>query len=167
MKGIAFLPLRPGLFTIVDADCPAWILEQKWSVQIKSEGHCYAYRTHRTLHRGNKQHQALHHAILDVEPNAGEVDHINGDALDNRRENLRFCKHAENGRNLKKWRSVTSSRYKGVSKRGLRWRAYIVLQGKQKHLGCFIHELDAAKAYDTKAKELFGKFARLNFTSRS
>jgi CTP:phosphocholine cytidylyltransferase-like protein len=62
---------------------------------------------------------------------------------------------------------VPTSLYKGVHKKSEKrnWTAQIGLNGKIFHLGSFIREIDAAKAYDRKAKELFGKFARLNFTN--
>lgn len=156
-----YLPLRAGVFAKVDLDCPAWILSQKWSACAKKkDGKLYAYRTI----PGTKTHQMLHHVILGVQKMAGEVDHQNGDSLDNRRDNLRWCKHADNAKNLKKWSSPTSSAYKGVSlhKQTGKWRAYITLGAKQKSLGCFDNEIEAARAYDTAAKDLFGEFARLN-----
>lgn len=59
----------------------------------------------------------------------------------------------------------TSSKFKGVCwhKRDNGWRAYIRKDGKQLYLGLFTSEAEAACAYDVKAKELFGEFARLNF----
>lgn len=156
-----YLPLKPGLYAVVDVDCPEWILKQKWSANEKTPGRPYAYRSY----TGEKKtHQMLHHVILDKAPGTGEVDHINGNTLDNRRANLRWCMHPENGRNLQKWKSITSSKYKGVSfhKQSGRWRAYIVLGGIQRDLGRFVVEQDAARAYNNEAKKLFGDYARLN-----
>jgi hypothetical protein len=58
-----------------------------------------------------------------------------------------------------------SSQYKGVywSAECSKWRAQLRINGKKLHLGAFINELDAAKSYDNKARELFGEFASLNF----
>ena len=78
--------------------------------------------------------------------------------------NLRETTHAQNQRN-KKARETGTSRYKGVTLRKsyTKWRATIILNKKYIHIGYFINEIDAAKAYDEKAKELFGEFAWLNF----
>lgn len=91
------------------------------------------------------------------------IDHINGNGLDNRRSNLRFCTHAQNCANKNK-KSGTSSKYKGVFwyKRDSKWRSFIQKEGKKYFLGNFEKEVDAAIAYNLKAKELFGDFAKLN-----
>ena len=70
------------------------------------------------------------------------VDHINHNTLDNRKENLRIVTPRDNSRNLKK---ESSSKYIGVSwnKREQKWRAYIYIDGKQKHLGYYIDEDEA------------------------
>lgn len=89
------------------------------------------------------------------------VDHINGNKLDNRKSNLRICTDAENARNSSK----KSGNFKGVQWRSdkHKFRARIMDNGKEIFIGYFTNEIEAAKAYDTKAKELFGEFARLNF----
>ena len=93
------------------------------------------------------------------------VDHINGDGLDNRRANLRIVTIAENNYNKRKSLNVRSSQYKGVSidKRNKKWRAIIYYKYRKISLGSYENEIDAAKAYDEAAKELFGEFAKLNF----
>jgi hypothetical protein len=94
------------------------------------------------------------------------VDHINGNGLDNRDENLRLATNSQNQMNSRK-RSGTSSRYKGVSLQRKRWRAQIKLDGKLIYLGMFDTEEQAAMAYDYAAIELFGEFSRINFPHES
>ena len=94
-----------------------------------------------------------------------EVDHINGDKTDNRRENLRLATNAQNCANQGKPKGTYSSEYKGVhwNKQNKKWRARIMVDGKLIHLGYFTDEMDAASAYDEAAMEYFGEFAKLNF----
>jgi hypothetical protein len=97
-------------------------------------------------------------------PEGMEVDHQDGDGLNNRRSNLRICTHQNNSRNMRRHRD-SASRFKGVSwwKTRQIWRAYIVVDNKQKGLGYYNNDTDAARAYDAAAKKLFGEFANLNF----
>lgn len=91
------------------------------------------------------------------------VDHINGDPFDNRIENLREATASENGGNRRKINDSLTSKYKGVSlnKTG-KWRAQIVLNYRKLYLGLFDTQIEAAKAYNKAALELFGEFAKVN-----
>lgn len=92
-----------------------------------------------------------------------EVDHLNGDGLDNRRTNLRIVSHALNLANQRP-QSGRSSRFKGVSwdrEKG-RWHAYIKVGGRRRHLGYFHDERIAATAYNAAAIEAWGEHARPN-----
>ena len=80
-----------------------------------------------------------------------EVDHINGDGLDNRRENLRVCNRLVNMKNKKRYSSNTSG-YVGVnwSKKTKKWEASVQVDGRRVHLGSFIsseHANEVRKAY--------------------
>lgn len=94
----------------------------------------------------------------------GEIDHKNGDGLDNRRENLRVCSRLENNRNQRKSKRPLTSKYKGVSwdKKSKKWLAHISIMNKCKYLGVFSDEWEAALAYNKAAEEKFGEFACLN-----
>lgn len=94
------------------------------------------------------------------------VDHINWDGLDNRKANLRIATHRQNLMNVGK-KNKGASKFKGVSWRGdtngkKRWRATITVNYRQRYLGLFENERDAAIAYNNAAKELYGEFAYLN-----
>jgi hypothetical protein len=107
----------------------------------------------------------IHRIVLDA-PAGMDVDHINGDPLDNRKENLRICTRSENCRN-RKTRTTSKSEFKGVYARpNNRYYAYIGdPDRKSRHisLGTYGTPEEAARAYDKKAKELHGNFALLNF----
>lgn len=92
------------------------------------------------------------------------VDHISGDYLDNRKSNLRICTQRQNVFNQRKRTAKTSSQYKGVSldKRSGKYVAYISRDRKRYQIGLFVNEIAAAIAYNTKANQLFGEYARLN-----
>lgn len=103
----------------------------------------------------------LHRFIMGAEKGQF-VDHINHDALDNRRDNLRICTTQQNNFNTRKADGQTSI-YKGVFKReNGRWRACVRINGKLINIGTFDNEEVAAAAYNWKARELFGEFALLN-----
>jgi hypothetical protein len=106
----------------------------------------------------------LHRAIMRA-PKRKFVDHRNNDGLDNRRANLRLATRSQNMMNRAKTKSKTSSKYLGVSfdKGCNRWRAAIRVHYKQRHLGSFKNEVDAARVYDSAAKKYHKEFARLNF----
>tara|TARA_R100000152_G_C6636325_1_gene82350 strand:- start:6 stop:569 length:564 start_codon:yes stop_codon:yes gene_type:complete len=110
----------------------------------------------------------MHKFIMNA-PKGMCVDHINHDGLDNRRENLRICTYSQNSQN-KRRRVDSKSGYKGVHqisekyKLKKRFMAYLRPKGQKRiRLGHYLTAEEAAKAYDKKAKELFGEFAELNF----
>lgn len=92
------------------------------------------------------------------------VHHVNGNSLDNRRENLRVCTKTENNRAFRRKTPGATSCYRGVcwDQRRKKWKAYIETGGKLRNLGRFDTELDAARTYNEVAKILFGDFAHLN-----
>lgn len=105
----------------------------------------------------------MHRAILNV-PKGYKTDHRNHNGLDNRKQNLRIATNSENQQN-QKIRKNGTSQYKGVSwnSKHKLWYAQIKLNNKVKWLGDYKNEIEAAKAYDEAAKELFGEFALTNF----
>lgn len=92
----------------------------------------------------------------------GMIDHANGNRTDNRIENLREATMRQNARNTRSYGK--GSQFRGVSVDGLRW--YVKCtddKGKNRYVGKFDDEVEAARAYDAAALRWHGDFARLNF----
>lgn len=106
--------------------------------------------------------------IFIMKPHARfDVDHLNGNGLDNRRENLRVASRSQNNQNQINYRENKTSKYKGVSwdARRKKWFGKITDHRKQIFLGYFSSEIEAAFAYDHAARKIFGEFAACNLTS--
>ena len=156
--------LTRGLVALVDDQDYERVSAFTWHANEKSKGAVYAARKqwHGDTHK--YENIAMHRFILGVVGNYLEIDHINGNRLDNRRANLRPCTHKNNMANR---RTNKDRAYKGVInvKRlsGKPWRAYITEHGKFVSLGYFASPQEAARAYDAAARRIFGAFAALNF----
>jgi len=102
----------------------------------------------------------MHRLILNAPPTS-HIDHINGDPLDNRRSNLRFCNRSENICNRKLNKNNTTG-CKGVYRRKKGWSVTIQKANIQIHIGHYTTKHDAMIAYDAAAVALHKQFARLN-----
>lgn len=150
------IELTQGKFAIIDDEDFDLISQFKWQYQ-RCKNCEYAIASKNI--DGKRLRYKMHRVIMDVDNSKAYVDHINGNGLDNRKENLRVCNHNENCYNRR-----VKNGYKGVSKSGEKFRARIKHKNKEYHLGYYETEIEAAKTYDKKAKELFGIFAKLNFS---
>jgi hypothetical protein len=144
--------LTKGFVTLVDnEDYERWG-KLKWYVQ-RNQHTYYAAR------KNADGHTFLHKKILGI---AGDVDHKNGVGLDNRRENLRLSDHSKNGANC--LHGDNSSGFKGViaipRNKTNPWKAEIRHRGRRFHLGYFPTAEAARDAYQAKALEIYGEFAR-------
>jgi len=153
------IPLTQGKVAIVDEADFGYLSQFKWCA---SKGKTTYYAMRSLVHNGKNTTIYMHRAIMNP-PFDLQVDHRNMDGLDNRRANLRICTNSQNHMNAKK-RGGHSSSYKGVSWRKARrkWRARIMVNKTEEVLGSFDDEREAANAYNARAKELFGEFAKLN-----
>ena len=156
------IPLTRGKFALVDDEDYEWLNQWKWFYHNQG----YAVRNQWNPVTKKSTKISMHREIM--KPSKGMiVHHINHNGLDNQRCNLRVCTAAWHNQNSRPSKH-NSSKYKGVSwdKRRKKWKAYITHKGKRINLGCYIDEEDAARAYDKKAIELYGKNARTNFPRR-
>ncbi len=147
------IPLTQGRFALVDDEDFDRINQFKWNLYDNGK-FTYAVTNHSL-----RMHRVVMHA-----PKDKEVDHRNHNGLDNQKHNLRVCTKNENQHN-RRLNANNASGYKGVCwhKRINKWQSYIRFQSKRIFLGYFADKVEAAKAYDKKAEELFGEFACLNF----
>lgn len=110
-----------------------------------------------------KRTKLLHSLLI---PDAKLIDHRDGDGLNNRRINLRAATHRQNSGNCKKIKRKTTSRYRGVHLHPCGKFASQIRNGSERiWLGLFVSEVEAAIAYDRAARNVFGVFARLNFSN--
>lgn len=151
------IDLTKGFSTIVDDDDYDHLIRYSWFAK-KNHKKYYAQR------RFGLKHFQMHDEIMPP-PKGFTVDHINCNSLDNRKCNLRYATQKQQCFNRGKT-DHTSSIYKGVSFHigKKKWTAQIKKDGKTICLGTFSNEVDAALAYDKKALELFGEYAKLNFS---
>jgi len=141
----------------VDDDTFEQIKHFKWRVQTRRRN---AYVTR----HAEKKTIRLHRYVTGA--SAGQqVDHIDGNGLNNCRSNLRLCDASNNLKNQRTRVTPKSSQFKGVSlnKKSGKYLAYISRQGRMVYLGVFATELEAAHAYDAAALAEYGEFARPNF----
>lgn len=150
------IPISGGKVALVDDSDYEYLSKFWWTVRNIC-GRSYAHR------RVSKSRLIYMHRVIMGLDHGGIVDHINGDGLDNRRGNLRIVTQRQNVINRRKTNGKTS-KYKGVHwfKTRNKWRASITSNYKEKHLGYFTNEIDAAMAYDAAAKRIFGEYARTN-----
>jgi hypothetical protein len=153
------IPLTQGKVALVDDEDYVWLSQWKWCAHLVGKK-WYAVHNH---YEGPIQHHWRMHRLIMKAGKGKQVDHINGDGLDNRKENLRFCTHTGNMRNAGP-HCDGSSGYKGVywHRKNSRWQAHITINGKQRYLGHFRVKEDAARCYNEAASKHYGEFAWLN-----
>ncbi len=158
MKLLDISPWSKGtIFTQVDDEDFDFLNQWKWCAHTTRHNRTYVDR--RDV-RSNKS-IFLHKEIMKP-PTGLVVDHIDGNPLNNQKQNLRVCTRSENIRNRVKKTAKSISRYKGVSIVKGKFQVTIHKDKKSIHLGRFEKEIDAAKAYNVGALKYHGEFACLN-----
>jgi len=157
-RGHALVPLSQDKFAIIDVEDAEEIGKYNWHLN----NHGYAVRKSSAVFA--KPAMITMHRVINNTLEGFDTDHIDGNRINNIKSNLRSATRSQNMQNANKIKTNTSG-YKGVGwhKSTKKWQAQIQVSGKQMHLGYFNSASEAAKAYDRKAVEFFGEFARINF----
>lgn len=148
--------IRASTRAIVDDEDYAELMKYKW--YLRKDG--YARRVEyvgKIAGKKAQKHFSMHRQILGVSKGESSIDHVNGNRLDNRKENLRFATPQQNSWNISE-NSRRKSGSRGVHKAGNGFQAMTKVNGKNKHLGYFSTEEKAAECYETYIKEKRGVF---------
>jgi len=134
------------------SDEDSMLAEHRWCSDTRTNGRVYAKRT---VTVSGKAHKIYLHRVVLCAGSGDIVDHINGNTLDNRRENLRIVSASKNQLNRGTQRNSKTG-VKGVSWHQARrkFRAELQFLGKKRHLGYFLSLQEAEEAYVKAAKEL-------------
>lgn len=146
---------------LIDDEDYFLVKDYTWCKSNKGEGYARS-RESRLKHPDYKQKQVtMHRLILGITEPKVQIDHVNGNKLDNRKDNLRICNCSQNQANISVHKRNKVG-YKGVRFKAGKYEVNI-WKDKSIYLGRYKTLEEAAKVYDKAAVELFGEFARLNF----
>lgn len=151
------IKLTQGKFAMVDDSDFLFLSRFKWQAWKDSQ----SWRVGRHGYVGGTRGPILMSRLIMGFPR-GEVDHKDGNPLNNTRSNLRNATRGQNQWNRGVQKRKKHSRFKGVSHSGYNWTAYISQFGVRTHLGSFPDEESAARTYNEEATKRFGERARLN-----
>lgn len=157
------IQLTQGEVALVDDEDFEWLNKWKWHV-MKEKGKIKKVSRSTKFSDGVERNLFIHRLITGLQfGDKRQVDHINGNPLDNRRTNLRLCNAAQNCQN-KGLGKRNKSGYKGITwdKIKKKWRVHIESNGKAYNFGRFIEKENAAMVYNEVARKYHGEFACQN-----
>ena len=163
----SIIQLPHGIFALIDSEDYERISKHRWSCIKNGAGNPRAVKRAEYIKEGRTTKTFYLHRELMNPPSEMCVDHIDGDPLNNQKNNLRVCSHSENAANIQR-DPRSKSGFFGVywHKGKEKWKACIMRDYKSIHIGYFITAEQAAIERDIVAVELFGEFATLNFPDR-
>ena len=155
------IKLTQGKVAIVDDEMYDYLNQWKWFANKQKNDKFYVGR--RILVSNKKQSTIWMHRFI-MNPKKGMViDHLDGNPLNNQKNNLRICTQSENLRN-RNCNINNTSGFKGVywHKITKKWMSYITINKKSLYLGIYTNPIKAAFAYNEAAIKYHGKFANIN-----
>ncbi len=157
-------------YTTVPARFREEIYLHTWRVclqPVRAAGRQFVAMTNLKRSGGRQRSMYLHRFIwnLSGRGDAPQIDHVDGNPLNNSESNLRSATRAENARNQQRRRDNSSGLIGVVwNKSACKWAAKISVDGKRKHLGYFADPAEASRVRDVAAQKYHGQFAVLNGT---
>ncbi len=165
--------LTQGQVALVDDEDYEDLIKMKWHAWYNKNGDSF-YAHHSVYNGAGKSPSVIrmHRYLMKVVNPKIKVDHIDGNTLNNQKNNLRVCESHQNNTNMLSLRSDNSTGYRGVTKYFYngrkKWTAALSVKGKKFRLGYFDSPEEAARAFDKAARELYGEFCgKLNFEDES
>lgn len=158
---MAEIKLANGFNVLVDDEDVERIFDRKWrGTTIGKKGRAtYATYTFNERVNGKRKRRIVYmHREIMRAPHGMDVDHINKNTLDNRKENLRICTRSQN---LAGMRRTNATGYRGVAQSAP--NTFMARCGRDSEIKYFRTAEEAAREYDRMAVEKFGEFATLNF----
>lgn len=162
MQRFKKIKLTQGKYALVDAEDFEWLSQWKWHYHRHPKDRTgYACTNGKYVNKKRLPRVRMHNLIF-----GKNVDHVNGNGIDNRRSNLRLADKFQQSYNKGIQKHKRSLGCKGVSrvrdKKGVPayWIARITVKKKRIYLGTFKSHVAASRAYIRAAKELHGEFAR-------
>lgn len=158
MKDKEYIEIKiSGLKVLMDVEDVQILVDYTWYKHHNKNNNTIYMRG---WNKNTRKKEMMHRVIIKAEKGK-QVDHINGNTLDNRKSNLRICNHAENIRNRGQ-RKNSNTKHKGVFKSGKKWGANIGYENNRYYLGVFETQKEASLAYNKAALKYHGEFAQLN-----
>jgi hypothetical protein len=124
---------------------------------VNSQGYCQV----EVFNKNFMLHRIIYEMHNGTIPTGFQIDHIDGNPLNNKIENLRICTQIENRQNSKLSKNNTTG-YRGIVKTpNGKYQARLTVDGKKLYLGLFNTPEEAFNCVEQKRKELYGEFAIL------
>ena len=154
---LAYVTLTKGYVAVIDAADVPLVEGFNWCADVRPSA---VYAARGKMKNGRMKIIRLHRVLMG-DPDGLEIDHVDGNGLNNTRANLRTAIHSENLRN-QNVRINNASGFKGVSwdKSRCKWQAHIGLDFKRISLGRFETKEEAAAAYAKASAAMHGEFGR-------
>lgn len=151
-----YIQLTQGYQATVSDEDYEWLNQWKWCIKKTKRNTFYAKR-------GDKDGKTImmHRAILGVTNSKIQIDHNDGNGLNNQRSNLRESNHSQNQANRSK-KKESSSKYLGVNKHKRYGWVVSCQKDKKQYKKWALYEVEAAVMYNQIAKQLHGEYAKLN-----